>query len=126
MSLREPWQSRYAETACPSVPGIADQGLARPEQDHQHNAHDAHDGENRLIQNHPDHAVPEPGHVALDPDLESLLAGLVDVVPELAEPGEAQVLVGHPAGAVIDHEDESAGQQQQTDKSAKTADHASP
>src|SRR5690348_7481062 len=126
MSLREPWQSRYGEVPAGSVPGIADQGLARAEQDHQHNAQDAHDGENRLIQHYLDHAVPQPGHVALDPDLESLLAGLVDVVPELAKPGEAQVLVGHPAGAVIDHEDESAGQQQQTDQSEKTADHASP
>src|SRR5262249_649985 len=68
----------------------------------------------------------EPGHVRLDPRPECLLAGLVDVVPELAEPGEAQVLVGHPACAVIDHEDESAGQQQEAYQSEEPADHASP
>jgi type IV secretory pathway VirB10-like protein len=50
----------------------------------------------------------------------------MDVVPELAEAGEAQVLVGDPARAVIDHEDESAGEQQQPDKPEKTADHAPP
>src|ERR1700760_2395156 len=109
-----------------SAPGIADQRLARPEQQHQQDAEHAHDSENRLVQQHPDDAVPQPGGVALDPGPECRLAGLIDVVPELAEPGEAQGLVGHPAGAVIDHEDETAGQQQQPDKSEKTADHPSP
>jgi hypothetical protein len=50
----------------------------------------------------------------------------MDIVPELAKPGETQSLVGDPASAVIDHENESAGQQQQPHKSEKTADHASP
>ena len=50
----------------------------------------------------------------------------MDIVPELAKPGEPQGLVGDEAGAVIDHEDESAGQQQQADKPEETADHASP
>ena len=66
------------------------------------------------------------GAVALDPGPERLLAGLMDVVPELAEPGKAQGLIGDPACPVIDHEDKSAGQQQQPHKSEKTADHASP
>jgi hypothetical protein len=35
-------------------------------------------------------------------------------------------LIGDPARSVIDHENESAGQQQKPDKSEKTADHASP
>jgi len=35
-------------------------------------------------------------------------------------------LIGDPARAVVDHENESAGQQQKPDKSEKTADHASP
>jgi hypothetical protein len=64
--------------------------------------------------------------MAFHPGAESLLAGLVDIVPELAELGEPQALVGHPARAIIDHEYESAGQQQQSDKPEKTADHASP
>jgi len=51
---------------------------------------------------------------------------LMDVVPELTNPGETQGLIGDPARAVIDHENESAGQQQKPDKSEKTADHASP
>src|SRR5437016_599401 len=76
-----------------SVPGIADQRFPRPEQDHQHDAQNAHDGKNRLVQHHLDHAVPEPGNVTLDPSPKGLLAGLMDIVPELAEPGEAQVLV---------------------------------
>jgi hypothetical protein len=50
----------------------------------------------------------------------------MNVVPELTEPGEPQGLVGDPACAVIDHENKSAGQQQQPHKSKKTADHASP
>ena len=54
------------------------------------------------------------------------LAGLVDIVPELAKPGETQGLVGDETGPVIDHEDESAGQEQQADKPEETADHASP
>jgi hypothetical protein len=58
--------------------------------------------------------------------MESLLAGLMDVVPELAEPGEAQRLVGDPASPIIDHENESARQQQQPHKSKKAADHESP
>src|SRR5215216_5592973 len=91
-----------------SIPGIADQRLARPEQDHQQDPHYAHHGENRLVQHDLDDAVPEPGHVALHPGPEGLLAGLMDIVPKLVEPGKSQVLVGHPAGAVIDHEDESA------------------
>ena len=66
------------------------------------------------------------GACALDPGPESLLAGLVNVVPELAEPGETQGLVGDETCAVIDHEDESAGQEQQADKPEETADHASP
>jgi hypothetical protein len=39
----------------------------------------------------------------------------MDVVPELAEPGELQGLVGDETGAIIDHKDESAGQEQQAD-----------
>src|SRR5439155_17174840 len=35
-------------------------------------------------------------------------------------------LIGDPACAVVDHENESTGQQQKPDKSEKTADHASP
>ena len=55
------------------------------------------------------------GAVTLDPGPECKLAGLMDVVPELAKPGEPQGLVGDETGAVIDHEDESAGQEQQAD-----------
>jgi hypothetical protein len=44
----------------------------------------------------------------------------------LTEPGEPQGLIGNPARAVIDHENKSTGQQQQPQKSEKTADHASP
>jgi hypothetical protein len=39
----------------------------------------------------------------------------MDVVPELAKPGKPQGLVGDETGAVIDHKDESAGQEQQAD-----------
>src|SRR5581483_1061881 len=108
------------------IPAIADQRLARPEQDHQHDPEHAHHGKHRLVEDDLDDAVPEPGHVALDPGAESLLAGLMDIVPELSEASEAQVLIGDPTRAVIDHEDESAGQQQNPDKSEKTADHAPP
>jgi len=54
------------------------------------------------------------------------VAGLVDIVPELAKPGEPQALVGDETGPVIDHKDESAGQEQEANKPEKTADHASP
>src|SRR5215212_9027567 len=64
--------------------------------------------------------------MALHPGPERLLAGLVNIVPELTEPGETQGLVGDPAGAVINHKDKSAGQQQKPQKSEKTADHAPP
>ena len=36
----------------------------------------------------------------------------MDIVPELAKPGELQGLIGDPTRSVIDHEDESASQQQ--------------
>src|ERR1700744_5658081 len=109
-----------------SIPGIADQRLSASEQQHQQDSYHPHHGEHRLIQQKADHTIPEPGRVALDPGAEGLLAGLMDVVPELAEPGEAQALVGDPAGAVIDHEDKSAGQQQEPHQAEKTADHRSP
>src|SRR5262249_48839618 len=109
-----------------SVPRIADQRLARAEQDHQQDAGHAQHDENRLIQQNPDDIVPEPGRDTLHPGPERLLAGLMDVVPELAEPGETQGLIRHEACAVKDHEDESAGQEQQADKPEETADHASP
>src|ERR1700758_3430837 len=109
-----------------SVPGIADQRLSRPEQDHQEEAEDSEHGEDRLLQHDPDHAGPEPGRLALDPGAEGGLARLIDVVPELAELGEPQALVGDPARPVIDHEDESAGQEQQAYQSEKAADHVSP
>jgi hypothetical protein len=64
--------------------------------------------------------------MALHPSPERLLARLIYIVPELAELGETERLVGNPARAIIDHEDESAGQQQQPYKSKNTADHASP
>ena len=56
--------------------------------------------------------VQSQGASALEPGPERLLAGLMDIVPELAKPGKLQGLIGDPAGAVIDHEDKSAGQQQ--------------
>src|SRR5215475_8706213 len=108
------------------VPRIADQRLARTEQQDQKDAKHAENRENRLFQDHPDDRGPEPWRLALHPGVERLLAGLVNIVPELAELGEPQGLVGDPARAVIDHEDESAGQQQQPHKSEETADHASP
>src|SRR6478736_1668191 len=109
-----------------SVPRIADQRLAGPEQQHQQNTQHAHDRENRLFQNDLDDTGPEPWRRVLHPGLERLLARLMDVVPELTKPGETQGLIGDPTRAVVDHENESAGQQQKPDKSEKTADHASP
>src|SRR5664279_292421 len=50
----------------------------------------------------------------------------MDIVPELAEAGKSQGLIGNPARSVIDHENKSAGQQQQSNKSEETADHESP
>src|SRR5258708_22264836 len=134
MSLRRLPKPRYAaprntNVAAPhprSVPRITDQRPARPEQEHQQNTQHAHDRENRLLQNDLDDAGPEPWRRALHPGLERLLAGLMDVVPELTKPGETQGLIGDPARAVVDHENESTGQQQKPDKSEKTADHASP
>src|SRR4051812_47513551 len=108
-----------------SIPGIADQRLARPEQQHQEDAQHAHHGENRLVENDLDD-VPEPGRRSLDHGPERLLTGLMDVVPELAEAGEPQILVGDPAGPVIDHENEPASQQQQPNQTEKPADHTSP
>src|SRR3984957_12255173 len=79
-----------------SVPRIADQRLARPEQQHQQNTQYAHHRKNRLVQDHPDDTVPEPGRVALNPGPERLLAGLMNIVPELAKTGKPQGLVGDP------------------------------
>src|SRR5260370_12338103 len=109
-----------------SVSRIADQRLARPEQEHQQNTEHAQNHKNRLLQNNLDDAGPEPRRLALHPGLKRALAGLMDVVPELTKPGETQGLIGDPARTVVDHENESAGQQQKPDKSEKTADHASP
>src|SRR5216684_4018178 len=109
-----------------SVSGISDQRLAGPEQQHQQDTQHTHHGKHRLIQNDLDDAGPEPGRNALHPGPKRLLAGLVNIVPELTEPSEPQGLIGDPARAVIDHENKSAGQQQQPYKSEKTADHASP
>src|SRR5258708_39236422 len=126
--LRRPTQPCYGRTgaASPSIPRIADQRLARTEQDHQQDTDHAQHGKNRLVEDDLDDAIPKPGHLAFHPGPERLLAGLMDVIPELTEPGEAQALIGDEARTVIDHEDETAGQQQQPDKSEKTADHASP
>src|ERR1700754_2114498 len=107
------------------IPGIAYQRLERPEQQHQEDAQHAHHREYRLVEDELDD-VPEPGRRSLDHGAERLLAGLMDVVPELAEPGEPQVLVGDPACPVIDHENEPASQQQQPYQTKKPADHASP
>src|SRR5258705_4820676 len=109
-----------------SVSRIADQRLTRPEQQHQQNTEHAHNRENRLLQNDLDDAGPEPWRRTLHPGLKRPLAGLMDIVPELTKPGETEGLIGDPARAVVDHENESAGQQQKPDKSEKTADHASP
>src|SRR5882757_9097445 len=79
-----------------------------------------------MVEDDLDDAVPEPGGGALDHGAERLLAGLMDVVPEFAKPGEPQVLVGDPARPVIDHENETASQQQQPHQTEKPADHASP
>jgi hypothetical protein len=97
-----------------------------PGQQHKHVAKDGHDRGDRLVQDEADHIVPEPGREAFDPDTKCLLAGLVDVVPELAKPGKAQGVVGDVPCPVIDHEDKSAGQQQQSHQTEKAADHASP
>src|ERR1700751_4953321 len=124
MSLRGRRQPCYKPPA--SVPPVADQRLARAEQQHQENTKHAEYGKGRLIQHQPDHGAPEPRGLALHPGPERLLARLVDVVPELTETGEAKGLVGDPAGPVIDHEEEPAGEQQQPYQSEKAADHASP
>src|SRR5579871_5530999 len=50
----------------------------------------------------------------------------MDVIPELAEPGKAQGIVGHEASAVVNHEDKSAREEQQPDQTEKSPDHASP
>src|SRR6516164_816495 len=109
-----------------SIPGIADQRFSRPEQQHQEDPGDAQHHKYRLVEDDLEDAVPEPGHVALDPGAERLLAGLMDIVPELAKPRESQALIGDPTRAVIDHQDESARQQQQPHQSEKAADHVSP
>src|SRR3954451_13981370 len=117
------------ETAVPLrvlISGVTDQRLARPEQQDQQNAEHTHHREHRLVEDDLDHAVPEPGSGALDHGAERLLTGLMDIVPELAKSRKAQVLVGDPAGSVIDHENKTAGQQQQSDHTEKPADHASP
>jgi hypothetical protein len=44
--------------------------------------------------------------------VERLLARLMDIVPELTEPGETQGVVGNEARPVIDHENKATGQQQ--------------
>src|SRR3954453_11946994 len=109
-----------------SVPRITDQRLAGPKKNHEQNADNAQHGENRLVQQHLDDAVPEPGRRTLYRGAKRQLAGLVDVVPELPEPGETQGLVGDEPRAVIDHEDKSAGEEQQANQPKETADHASP
>jgi hypothetical protein len=48
------------------------------------------------------------------------------VIPELAEPRETQGIVGDKTRSIIDHKDETAGQQQEPYKAEKTADHVSP
>src|SRR6266567_2453836 len=88
---------KQATTIAPSVPRIADQRLARPEHQHQQNTQYAHDGKNRLVEDHPDDTVPEPGRMTLHPGPKRLLAGLVNIVPELAELREVQGLVGDTA-----------------------------
>jgi hypothetical protein len=112
---RSPVTSRPAGGRRGRVSPANSQWLAGPEQDHEQNADHAQHGKNRLIQQDLDDAVPEPGRGTLDPGPERQLAGLMDVVPELAKPGEPQGLVGDKTGAVIDHKDESAGQKQQAD-----------
>src|SRR5581483_7136651 len=79
-----------------SIPGIADQRFARPEQDHEQNPEHAQHREYRLLQHDLDDAGPEPGRLGVNPGAERLLAGLIHVVPELAELGEPQTLVGDP------------------------------
>src|SRR5262249_46234852 len=124
--LRKPRQPCYANRRRLSVAGVADQRLSRPEQDHQDDPDHPEHCKYRLVEHDLDDAAPEPGRLALDPGPECRLARLVHVVPELAETGEPQVLVGHPARPVIDHEDESASQQQQPHQAEETADHVSP
>jgi hypothetical protein len=96
----------------PSVPGIADQRLARSKQQHQQNSEYPHHGKGRLIQYDAEHAVPQPGRLGRDPGMERQLARLMYVVPEIAEPGEAQGVVGDEARPVIDHENKSASEEQ--------------
>src|SRR5258708_25477105 len=108
----QPLGQSYWVSLLASVPRIPDQRLARPEYHHQHNTQHAQHGENRLVQDDPDQAGPQPGRGAFAPRPEGPLAGLGEVGPELAEPGKPQALIGDPARAVIDHEDKSAGQQQ--------------
>src|SRR5260370_27998047 len=108
----QPLGQSYCVSLIGSVPRIPDKRVARPEYHHQHNTQHAQHGENRLVQDDPDHAGPEPRRGAFDPGPEGLLAGLVDVVPELAEPGEPQALIGDPARPVVAHEVKSAGPQQ--------------
>src|SRR5258708_33171435 len=114
-----------AQHSC-SVSRIADQRLARPEQQHQQNAEYAHNRENRLLKNDLDHAGPEPWRRMLHPDLKRPLAGLMDVVPELTKSGETQGLIGDPARAVVDHKNNSTGQRQQPEEQEKSAAHAAP
>src|SRR5258708_21637606 len=127
MSLRRLPKPCYAgrsniKAAAPhscSVSRIANQRLARPEQQHQQNTEHAHNCENRLLQNDLDDAGPEPWRLTLHPGLKRPLACLMDVVPELTKPGETEGLIGDPARAVVDHEHESAGQKQKPDKPEK-------
>src|SRR5450756_3168797 len=60
-------QHKAGNAAGRSMPRIADQRLAGPEHQHQHDTQYPHDGENRLVQDHPDDTVPEPGRMALHP-----------------------------------------------------------
>src|SRR5450755_4788701 len=80
-----------------SVARIADQWLARPKQQHQEDTNHAKDRERRLVQHDLGDIIPEPGGKAFDPVPKRLLAGLVDVIPELAKPRESQALIGDPA-----------------------------
>eukprot|EP01035_Chromulina_nebulosa_P004782 gene4782-6516_t len=91
------WQTVTASLAArrqaASVAGIADQRLAWPEQQQQHDTYDTHDRPDRLVQDDPDHTIPQPGRNPVHHGVEGSLAGLVDVVPEFAQPGQAQGLV---------------------------------
>src|SRR5262245_49896614 len=108
-----------------SIPGVADQPLFGPEDQHQEDTDDAKDGPGRLVEDELAGAVPEPGDARLEHGLQRLLACLVDVVPELAEAGQAYCLIGNRALTVIDKEYEACGEQQQPDKAKQTTDHAS-